>query len=62
LGVQGSALNRPDGRVEVVACGEEQLLLQVREWLWRGPEGAQVTAVECEPLTLVSEPSDFSIG
>jgi acylphosphatase len=51
LGVTGYARNLPDGRVEVLACGEETAVKALREWLWEGPSGAQVTDVKCEPVS-----------
>lgn len=46
LGLSGRADNLPDGRVEVVACGDARHLEQLEAWLWQGPELAQVSAVE----------------
>ena len=48
LGVTGYARNLPDGRVEVLACGEEHLLEEFRRALLAGPPAARVTAVDCE--------------
>ncbi len=50
LGLTGSAVNRPDGQVEVVACGTRQDLDRLCQWLHRGPEHARVTAVDCEQI------------
>jgi acylphosphatase len=61
LGIQGYARNLPDGSVEVLACGNEPAVAQLREWLWVGPPSARVTAVECEPAT-VQPPPDFTIS
>jgi acylphosphatase len=49
LGLTGTAVNLPDGRVEVVACGPEERLRQLQDWLWQGPELARVVSVECAP-------------
>ncbi|MCB1831770.1 MAG: acylphosphatase [Chromatiaceae bacterium] len=49
LGITGYARNLADGRVEVMACGENSAVSQLRNWLTRGPVAAQVTAVACEP-------------
>jgi len=46
LGVTGHALNLPDGRVEVLACGEETVVKELCDWLWQGPPAAKVDAVE----------------
>ena len=50
LGVTGYARNLPDGRVEVLACGEAQAVAQLRDWLRTGPPRASVSGVACEPL------------
>ena len=49
LGITGYARNLPDGRVEVMACGERDAVDQLRAWLTRGPSAARVTGVACEP-------------
>ena len=49
LGLTGRAVNLPDGRVEVIACGPEQPLQRLKDWLWQGPAAAQVENVDCEP-------------
>jgi acylphosphatase len=50
LGVNGYALNLPDGRVEVLACGDEQAVYALRDWLWEGPPSARVKDVSCSPM------------
>jgi acylphosphatase len=50
LGLTGYARNLPDGRVEVLACGEPAAVNQMREWLRNGPAMADVTGVACEPV------------
>ena len=52
LGLAGYALNLPDGRVEVLLCGEEAALQTMLELLHQGPAFAQVLGVDvdaCEP-------------
>ena len=46
LGVRGYARNLPDGRVEVLACGEERAVQVFVSWLWTGSSAAKVTGVE----------------
>ena len=46
LGVSGFARNLPDGSVEVVAEGDDPVLLQLEERLRKGPSFAKVAAVE----------------
>jgi acylphosphatase len=44
--VAGFARNLPDGRVEVVAEGEERNLLKIVSWCRKGPPMARVEGVE----------------
>ena len=46
LGVTGYARNLPDGRVEVVGCGDADALTRLEELLRKGPASAEVTLVE----------------
>ncbi|HLJ20387.1 MAG TPA: acylphosphatase, partial [Stellaceae bacterium] len=46
LGVHGYARNLPDGRVEVLVYGEDQLVSAFVQWLWIGSSASKVTAVE----------------
>ena len=59
LGLQGRARNLPDGRVEVIACGSEDRLSRLREWLWEGPTHARVSDVVCETIDVAETFSDF---
>jgi acylphosphatase len=61
LGLSGHAVNLPDGRVEVVACGSEAAVDALAAWLWRGPELASVTDVASEALSQCQF-SGFSTG
>jgi acylphosphatase len=65
LGVTGYARNLPDGRVEVLACGESSAVATLCEWLWVGSVASRVTAVDCEALEageLGRLPTAFTIG
>lgn len=62
LGLTGHAINLPDGRVEVVACGRQQALDDLETWLWQGPELARVTAVVCEDVMVGLPGDDFTTG
>ena len=45
-GLHGWVLNRTDGAVEGLVCGDDPKLLDnFRDWLQRGPERAQVTSL-----------------
>ena len=46
LGVRGHARNLVDGRVEVLAYGEEKAVAEFVEWLWIGSSASRVTSVE----------------
>ncbi len=48
LGLTGYARNLGDGRVEVVASGDESALNELEQLLRRGPANAQVSGVERE--------------
>jgi acylphosphatase len=50
LGVTGYARNLPDGRVEVLACGEAEAVQALCDWLWQGSPASHVTSVEVEPV------------
>ncbi len=51
LGVCGYAKNLSDGRVEVLACGDEPAVLALRDWLWQGPPLAKVSGVDWSPVS-----------
>jgi acylphosphatase len=46
LGVRGYARNLADGRVEVLACGDDQSVSAFVKWLWIGSSASKVTGVE----------------
>ncbi|MHA1298933.1 MAG: acylphosphatase [Candidatus Helarchaeota archaeon] len=46
LNIKGWAKNLRDGRVEVVAEGEEEKLVELEKFLRKGPTYARVTKVE----------------
>jgi acylphosphatase len=46
LGLRGHARNLPDGRVEVLACGERAAVDSFVSWLWIGSSACRVTSVE----------------
>ncbi len=45
LGLTGWVRNTPQGKVELIACGDAAALHEFEAWLWQGPDQAQVTAV-----------------
>jgi acylphosphatase len=60
LGLTGYARNLPDGRVEVLACGDPSVLALFREWLGEGPPAAQVSAVSCQAVSPSEAPGGFT--
>ena len=46
LGIRGHARNLPDGRVEVLACGDREAVQTFVSWLWIGSSACKVTSVE----------------
>ena len=50
LGVSGWVKNLPDGRVEVLICGEKAKVDLLHQWLHRGPKLANVEQVIMEEL------------
>lgn len=46
LGLSGWVKNLPEGQVEGVACGDRTALDELKAWLAKGPESAQVTHLE----------------
>lgn len=62
LGVTGYARNLPDGRVEVLACGEAEAVQALCDWLWQGSPASHVTSVEVQavpPGSLGDRPARF---
>lgn len=61
LGVNGHAVNLPDGRVEVLAVGPAGAVDELCAWLEKGPPAARVEHVDVEIRALPSpQPSNFS--
>ena len=58
LNITGYANNLPDGNVEVLACGSEQSVDSLQEWLWQGPPMAYVDKVDTEVVDCMS-PEQF---
>ncbi len=56
LGLTGHAANLDDGRVEVMACGDEDAIDALRKWLHRGPPAARVNTVDVENCPLPDKP------
>ncbi len=52
LGITGWVRNLSDGRVELVACGEETKIKRFKEWLWEGSTHADVIGLVCEEIDI----------
>lgn len=61
LELRGSAVNLPNGDVEVLACGTDQALRKLQDWLWQGSSMSRVDSVSCEMLDQIS-PASFTTG
>ena len=64
LGISGYAKNLPDGRVEVLAFGDAEVVQAFVEWLWIGSSASKVTTVDASDVTLHphEHPKGFSTG
>lgn len=62
LGLTGWVRNLPDGRVETVAEGLKEKLLQFHKWCQNGPPGAHVNGVECRWESATGEFRNFVIS
>ena len=49
LGLKGFARNLADGRVEILACGDDAAVTGFIAWLWEGSPASKVTDVATEP-------------
>ena len=61
FGITGWVRNLNDGRVEVLASGEENSLKQMKSWLRNGPSMARVTHIEINETDQAEDFDDFSI-
>jgi acylphosphatase len=61
LAICGYARNLPDGRVEIMACGEDQAVQAFIKWLWIGSSASKVTSVEVteEPAAAAQRHTGF---
>jgi len=61
LGLSGWVRNRRDGKVELLACGEEPALAELEKWLEIGPEYAKVTNIKIMSENPASIPAAFDV-
>jgi acylphosphatase len=62
LGLRGHARNLADGRVEVLAIGDDDALAQLEAWLWQGPPLAKVSEVKREAIEPAPDVQGFATG
>ena len=62
LGITGSAVNRRDGTVEVIACGDEAAVDALQVWLWEGSPMSRVENVACVSFEPSEPPATFRVG
>ncbi len=60
MGISGYARNLPDGRVEVLAQGEDAAVAAFIQWLWIGSSASQVTAVEVRDASATQPREGFT--
>ena len=60
-GISGYAVNRRDGSVEVLSCGEPSAVAELADWLTHGPAMARVSSVT-ELSCSERCPAGFSTG
>lgn len=51
LQLTGWVRNLADGRVEVVACGPREIIMEFIDWLWQGSPSAKVSDVCWEEIS-----------
>jgi len=63
LQLKGWVKNCPDGKVELVACGDVNHLQEFETWLWQGPEYADVIRVSCQASSCADDeyPDNFVV-
>lgn len=62
LGITGYARNLPDGRVEVLACGLDEIVAQFIEAIWAGSTASKVTAVDIVAIDLAPDQRPVGFG
>lgn len=62
LGLRGHAINLDDGRVEVLAAGDDAAIETLADWLWHGPPSARVERVERTAAADNEASAGFTLG
>ncbi|MEM2918950.1 MAG: acylphosphatase [Candidatus Altiarchaeota archaeon] len=61
LNLKGWVKNLPDGRVEILAEGDEEKIQKLIDWCWKGPELAKVEDVIVSYKKFSGKFEDFEI-
>ena len=61
MGLRGWVRNLTDGRVELLACGEQSVLEKLEKWLETGPKYAKVTNIEVIAEKSLDLPDVFEV-
>ena len=61
LQLTGWVRNLPDGRVEILAQGEDSALQALQDWAEQGPRFAKVTNVMAQPVAVNADFTRFEI-
>ena len=61
LGLKGWVRNLRDGRVEIIAEGDEEMIDRLIQWCYRGPTSAHVSRVIIEKTDPTGEYSGFHV-
>jgi len=61
LGLRGWVRNLVDGRVELLACGDQAMLDKLEKWLKIGPEYAKVSNIKVVTENLKVLPPNFEV-
>ncbi|MGH8086578.1 MAG: acylphosphatase [Lysobacter sp.] len=62
LGLRGYARNLDDGRVEVLAAGDDAAIETLADWLQHGPPSARVERVERTGAAADAASTGFTLG
>ena len=60
MGITGHVRNLPDGRVEVLAQGEDAAVAAFIQWLWIGSSASKVTGVEVRDAPVAQPREGFT--
>ena len=60
LQLTGWIKNTTDGQVELVACGGRDHVVELTDWLWQGPDAAEVANVHWEEIPC-EEHAEFAV-